>query len=303
MRSVYRILGFALQSFWRNIWLSIITVSIIGLTLFSVSLLVLFNAFASQAVGSIEQKVDVSVFFEPDVSESQALEVQTALLSLDSVRDVTYVSPTEALERFRRKHAENPEIIASLEELDDNPLGPSLAVRASQAEQYGAIIDFLNDSEYAELIENKNFQDHELLVGRIMALTDRVIMIGYAATLLFLFIAIIIVFNTIRIAIYSHRDEIKIMKSVGASNWFIKGPFLVEGMLYAVLGLGFSLAAFYPLLSAAQPYLQGFFMDMQFDGISYFNQNFFTIFGAELAMAVVITLVSSLVAMRRYLRV
>ena len=161
----------------------------------------------------------------------------------------------------------------------------------------------LNNSKYNELISDKNFDDNKIYIGKIKKVSDNINWIGLLASSIFIFIAVLIVFNTIRVAIYTHQKEIAIMKLVGAANWFIRSPFLVESIFYGTIAWLIAVGLIYPLLNLLQPFLTNFFLTDSFNIISYFKDNFWSLFGLELLLVVFLNIVSSSVAIRRYLKV
>ena len=302
--SLIRITLFAWQSFWRNFWLSVVTVSIIVLTFISINSLVIINFIADAAVADVKDKVDVSLYFRPDITEAQVLEVQTYLSALTQVKDIVYVSQPEALNAFRQLHREDTTIIQSLESLDSNPLSATLQIHAKTIEDYPSIVDVINNSKYNDLILDKSFDDNQRYISGIKSTSDNVNRIVLIMSILFTAIAVLIVFNTIRVAIYTHQQEIHIMKLVGATNWFIRAPFLFEAIFYGVLACLVSIAGVYGLLNFIQPHIFRYFIDApKFDVVGYFNTNFWKIFGVELLVIILLNITSSSIAIRRYLKV
>ena len=170
-------------------------------------------------------------------------------------------------------------------------------------DDYQSILSFLDNPEYNELIQDKNFDDNEKVISQLSAISNKIENIGIIVSVVFVIIAVLIVFNTIRINIYTHREEIGIMKLVGATNWFVRAPFLVESLIYAVLAVIICLAILYPLLGAVAPQVNNFFEGYNLDLVSYFNSNFWQIIGWQLAFAVLLSILSSSIAVGRYLRV
>lgn len=303
LSSIYRIFNFAWQSFWRNIWLSIVTITIIILTFISINALIIVNVITDASIDIIKDKVDISLYFRPDVTESQVLEVEIYLTSLTQIKEINYISQQEALQSFRQKHRQDSTIIESLEELDENPIGATLQIRAKDINDYPAIVEVLDNSKYNDLILDKNFDDHQVYISKIKNLSDNVRRIGFFISGIFIFIALLIVFNTIRVAIYTHRQEIAVMKLVGATNWFIRSPFLLEGIFYGIIACILAIGLVYPALNFIQPYLDNFFLTEEFSIIEYFNTNFWQIFGFEFLIVIFLNIVSSSIAIRRYLKV
>ena len=304
LASLYRITLFAWQSFWRNFWLSVVTISIIVLTFISINSLVIINFIADAAVADVQDKVDVSLYFKPDITESQVLEVQTYLSALTQVKDIAYVSQQVALDAFRQQHREDTTIIQSLESLDSNPIGATLRVHAKTLEDYPTIVDIVTNSKYNDLILDKSFDDNQRYIAGIKATSDNINRIVLTMSILFIVIAVLIVFNTIRVAIYTHQQEIHIMKLVGATNWFIRAPFLFEAIFYGILACLISISGIYLLLNSIQPHIYRYFSAApEFDVVAYFNTNFWSIFGIELLLIILLNIASSSIAIRRYLKV
>ncbi|MFH1235982.1 MAG: permease-like cell division protein FtsX [Parcubacteria group bacterium] len=301
--SLIRAFHFALQGFWRNIWLSVVTVIILVLTLFSVSMVGGVNVVAREVVSSIENKIDVSVYFNPDVDQQEIQNIQYRFESLRSVDNVTFVSKEEAERRFRERHVNDPEIIQSLDELEENPLGATLVIKAKNIEDYPLILEMLEDPDYAELIENSNFDDNQVITDRLSDIASRVQRIGMLVTGVFVLISILIIFNTIRITIYTHREEIGIMKLVGASNWFIRFPFVLESILYAFIAVLFAMALLYPFVHVVSPYIATLFEGYDFNLLQYFTSNLLSIMLLQLAIAMGLSVISSAVAVGKYLKV
>lgn len=301
--SLYRAGRFALQGFWRNIWLSVVTILILVLTLVSISIVGGMNVVGSQLVQSLEEKVDVSVYFYPTVEDEDIQNIQYRIESLASVESVTKITKDEALEQFRLRHANDADILQSLDELSENPLGATLVIKAKTIEQYPLILEVLDDPDYEQLIQNRNFEDNQRIVDRLSDISTRVQRAALIVSTIFVVISILIIFNTIRITIYTHRDEIGIMKLVGASNWFIRFPFIIESVLYACFGVVLTLLVIYPIVQVVSPYVQSLFEGYPFDLAGYFSDHFITIILLQLAIALFLSVVSSAVAVGKYLRV
>ena len=298
----FRIIKFAFQNFYRNFWLAVVTVTILTVTLFSITTLITLNIILEQAVKSVEDKIDISVYFKRNVEEQQILAARVELSNLPFVEKVTLINKDEALLLFKKEHEKDKFILSSVEMLDENPLNNLLVIKAKKSEDYPKILKILNEEKYSSLIEKTDFDDHKAVINKINLIKDRVKKIGYIIIGIFSFIAALIVFNTVRIAIYTHRREISIMRFVGAANWFIRAPFLFEEVFYALISCLILISLFYPLLNFLEPHFN-YFLEHEFDLISYFRDNFFFIFGLQFLAIVVINIISSFVAMKKYLEV
>ena len=153
------------------------------------------------------------------------------------------------------------------------------------------------------MVLDKNFDDNKLVISRLSDLSDKIKRVGIIISSIFVVIAILIVFNTIRINIYTHREEIAIMKLVGSSNWFVRVPFIFESIMYAIIAVIISVAILYPLLGLVAPQVSNFFDGYNLDLIEYASSNFLRIVGLQFAFAVILSVLSSSLAIGRYTRV
>ena len=301
--AIYQVIIFAWQGFWRNFWLSVVTMTIIALAILSLNFLIIINVLSENTVNLIKDKVDVSLYFKPEATEAQVLEVQTFLSALTEIKNIVYISQPQALQNFRQRHQPDQIIIESLEALSENPLSATLVIKAKNIEDYPAIMAVLDNSRYNILIADKSFDDNKIYIATIKQVADNINRIGLLASGLLIAIALLIVFNTIRVAIYTHREEIAIMKLVGASNWFIRSPFLVESIFYGLIGTSLALAITYPVLNLIQPYVNNFFLSNELNLKLYFQQNLGQIFGLEILIISLLNILGSSFALRRYLKV
>lgn len=300
--SLWRVISYAFKNFFRNFWLSFVTLTILFLAMASVHVLIILNVLADTAIGQVEEKIDITVYFRPEIQEEQIFNVQQYIESLSEVRGVEYISKEDALINFRTKHAGNEKILATLDELGDNPLGATLIVSARSTEDYASIITTLEQEQYAQLIEDTDFDDHKLVIERIMSVTQRVSFAVTIMAVVFGLISILIVFNTIRVAIYTHREEIKVMALVGATDAFIIAPYLIEGVLFALVATLISIFVTYPFLGVIQPWIVTFFDNGALNLVDYYNTHFIAIFGIQCLGAAVITICAGLLATRKYIK-
>jgi len=273
------------------------------LTFITVNSLLVLNVVTDSAIQSLQDKVDVSIYFGNEVKEADILEVKDFLSTHSQIKQIEYVSADDALQKFRQFHQDDATILESLEELDENPLGGTLIVKTEKIADYKNISEILDNSKYNEMILDKNYDDNEQFIATINDISQKVNRVVTIAIIVFTLIVIVVVFNTIRVAIYTHKEEIGIMKLVGANNMFIIYPFLIESVIYAVLALILSIAITYPLLSLIEPYLAGFFQGSELNIIGFFNKNYIYIFGLELIGSIILNIISSGIAIRRYLKV
>lgn len=300
--SLVRVIKFSFQDIGRNIWLSIVTISVLILALFSVNMLLTVNFISQAAVGAIKDKIDVNIYLKPDADESAILALKARLSNVEQVKEVQYISKAQALETFRQKHEKDPEILESLKEIGKNPLTPSLVIKPKNIDQYQSLINELNQVD-SDIIESRNFDDHKLLIEKINGITKKIRDAGLLISMIFVVITILLVYNSIRVAIYTHKREIVIMRLVGASNWFVRSPFIISSFVYTIIGTAAVIFVFYFFLSLLQPYIETFFINYQINLIPYFNDNFIKIFGLQFLAAAVVNILASLLAVGKYSKV
>lgn len=300
--SFLRVAKFGLKNFWRNIWLSVATAVIMVVTLFIISVIVMLNLLANAAISEVENKVDLTVYFRTDAKEEQVLDARTQVLNLSTVETTNFISQEQALEDFKQQHADDDIILGSLEVLDENPLEAALVIKAKQTEDYAGIAEFLEGDRFDKVISKVNYEDNRQLIEKLLAIADNIRTGGMIVGGIFVIIAVLVVFNTVRLAIYTHREEIGIMKLVGATDWFIRGPFLFEGVLYGLIGALATVLLMYPILQAAAPRVSSFFENQSLNIAQYYLHNIWWIAGGLIAMGVLLGIISSAIAVGRYLR-
>jgi cell division transport system permease protein len=295
---------YALQDFWRNIWLSLITITVVLLALFSFNSLVLVKTVSDYTLQTIEKKIDVSVFINAGIDENVVLDLRARLLGLSQVKEVIYISADEALSAMLDRHEGDQAIIDSLLELGGNPLGSQLIVQAQSTADYEPIVNLLNEDRYDKIIADKNFDEHTLIIERVSGVSKRIRSIASIVSILFSLIALLVVYNTLRIIIYTHREEIAIMRLVGATNWFIRMPYIWESILYAILSMFIFLLIWYPLLSFVQPFVNELFIDgSAINLITFFNVNFLFLFGLQFIGLILLLSIASILATSKYSKV
>ncbi len=299
--SFLRILKYGFQSFWRNGWLSMATVLVMVLALMTLEGLLLFDVMTSAAVTSIQDKIDIAVYFKRSSAEDDMLALKKAVEKLPEVKLVEYVSSDEALEDFKAKHANDPTINQALAELSQNPLLASINIKANDPNQYAGIASYLDKSAPSGLIEKVTYSQNKGAIDRLNKFVDTLNRMGLATTLFLAFAASLVAFNTIRLAIYSNRDEIGIMRLVGASNTFIKGPYLVTGIMYGFFGVLVALIFMAPVMNIVDPYISHLVPEVHLE--TYFYANIFSLFGYMLLFGAALGFISSWIATRRYLKV
>ncbi len=233
----FRLLKAAFQNFGRNAWLSIATIVILVLALASVNLLVGVDVLLMNATKALEEKIDVTIFFARDAKPELVTQAKFFLSGLPQVATADILQADEALAAFKDRHAGDTQVLAALGELDENPLGATIRVKARNPADYPFIMETLKNPQFADAIESKTYDDHAAAISNVQRIGERAKEIGIALIAVFAVIAVLIVFNTIRVAIYTQREEIGIMRLVGASSFFIRGPYVIHGILLAAFAV------------------------------------------------------------------
>ncbi|MBI2063671.1 MAG: ABC transporter permease [Candidatus Yanofskybacteria bacterium] len=288
-------------NFRRNSYLSFAATSIMALVLILFLGLLSLQFLSSQIVASLQEKIDISAYFKADATEEQALKIKSDLSILPEVANVTYISQEQALADFRARHAQDELIQESLEQLDGNPLAASLNIKTKDTSQYAAIAEFLEASALRSVIDKINFYENKGVIERIESISRGIRGWGLIVTLVLVLIAVMVTFNTVRLTIFSQKQEIEIMRLVGASNWHIRGPYLAEGGLYGLFAAVIALAVFYPIAFFASDKIAAFAPGINFFG--YFLVGVPQVVVMVVLLGVFLGVVSSAIAIKRHLRI
>ena len=296
-----RVIKYGFQNFLRNGWLSTATIAVMFLALFVLQGLIIFNVIAKTAIAAVQNKIDISVYFKNNIAEDEILKLKKSLEGLSEVKQVEYVSQEQALAEFQARHKDNTVVTQAIQELGSNPLLASLNIKAYNPKEYAAIAAYLNNESLSLLIEKVSYAQNQVVIERLISIVDTAKRGGIALTLIAAIIAILVAFNTIGLAIYSNREAIGVMRLVGASNNFIRGPYITEGILYGLLAGVLSFAVIVPLIIYASPYIAKFIPEINLQ--TYFAANFLRLFGYQLLFGIILGIFSSFIAVRRYLKV
>ena len=281
--------------------LSVATIIVMILALMVFEGLIISNVLTKTAVSSLEDKIDISVYFKTNAAEDEILRLKRSLEGVAEVKSVDYISREKALEIFQTKYQSDPTITQALQELGENPLQASLNIKAHDPNDYATIAASLTDDSFKNLIEKVTYTQSRLAIERLSKIVDTAEKVGLALTIFLALTAALVTFNTIRLAIYSNREEIGIMRLVGASNVFINGPYIMEAIIFGVLSAILSLIITAPFINLIAPYLQTFIPEM--DLKTYFLSNLFNLFFYQLLFGILLAIVSGSIAIRRYLKI
>ena len=302
---IKRVIHYGFTNFFRNTFVSFSTVFIISVTLFVLGISILGGALLQDSLERVREKVDVAVYFVPGISEDVITEYRGFVEELEGVDGVRFVSQNEALAEYRRRHAEDEELLAGLDELGVNPLRARLHITAEDPSFYSKISEDIQNydlfsEESSTVIDKIDYFENMIIIDRLSSLTssgERAI----TTVLVFLIIvAFLITLVTIRLTIYSVRDEVSLVNLVGAGRFYAQGPFIVEGLLYGIFGAVLAIILLYPFSIWANPLTESFFGG---DGLlSYYSSEFFRMSSILIIVGSLIGIVSSAVSIRKYLK-
>jgi cell division transport system permease protein len=303
-------------NFWRNGFLSFAAIVVITLSLSAFGGLVFASAFGRSLLADVKDKVDINVYFTLTAPEQDILSLQKEIQALPEVASVDYVSADQALASFKNKWQNNALIMQGLDEVGSNPFPAALNIKAKDPGQYGNIANYLTsknpvDSDGTPIIDKINYQENKIIIDRLSAIIPTVEGIGATIAVLLILVAIIVVWNTIRLIVYTARDEIAVMKLVGASNIYVRGPFVVSGIMYGITSGIITLilmAGFAYWSDSIVLRLAGVDVAANFSLIvnvlsAYFVSNFAQIFVLIMGSGIVLGGLSSYIAARKYLKV
>jgi len=296
-----RILKTGFSDFWRNKWVSQATLGVMIITLFVIVSFFMLNGVMGSLIADLKSRMDISVYFKIDTDESEILKIKNNLSDLSQVKNIEYISRSDALTRFQKRHQNDPLILQSLEEIGSNPLTASLNVQANDPTSDFPFISQFLDKNYSGLIDKVNYQENKDIISRISSFSAGTKKAGIILSFVLVTIVILVTFNTIRLTIYSVRDEISIMRLVGASNAYIRGPFIIEGIIYGVIATFVSTLVCWMVFKVISPKVSSMLLD--FSLYNHFVQNFWSIVGIELLIGVALGALGSYIAIRKYLKI
>jgi cell division transport system permease protein len=274
-----RILKTGFLNFKRNGLVSFVSVLVTTIALSVMMMLFLTRAIFTHSLDDIEKKVDIKISFNIGTREENIVTLRQKIEALPEVASVTFISAEEELKLFRERHANDYLTLQALEEVGTNPLGGALNIKAFNAFQYESIAQFLESDdptvqESRRYVSKINFTDNKLIIERINTIVTTGQKVGTILVLLLALVAIVVTYNTIRLTIHYSREEIAVMRLVGASRSYVRGPFMVEGILYGFIGAFFTILIFWPITYYLGIKMTSF---LSIDLYQYFISNFFFI--------------------------
>ncbi len=299
-----RVVKTGLVNFVRNAWLAIAAMAVMIITLLIVLFSVITNAAFSNTIAQITDKIDVSVYLKDSAEQTKVNTLIADLHTLPNVRQVTYLDKTQALGRYREQNANNPQLLSAIS-ATDNPIPATILVKPKDLNKINDVEKALTNGSYTGVIDQISYQgDRKAAIDKIAHATNILRRAGIVAVAVFMVISVLIIFNTIQMAIFNRRDELTIMRLLGATTWYIRGPFVVETIVYGIISALVSVGVIHLLFVASSSALQATslgLLDINYAS-QYFSMHFWMLLTGQLLLGMLIGAASSTVATRRYLK-
>jgi cell division transport system permease protein len=300
--SFFRVIKTGFVNFWRNRWLSAAATMVMTITLVIFAVMFLMFAVTNYSISTFRNTVDISVYLKIGLAQQQIDKIKSDLEGDTRIKQVVYTSQQQAFDEFKARHANDPLITASLNELTENPLPATFNVKTYNLEDYPAVAQKLQSVDYQDFITKVNFEDNRAIIDRLGKILRFIVTFGAGLVAVFSVIAILVIFNTIALTIYNRKEEVEIMRLVGATNWYIRGPFLIESFLYAIGSTVLTALLFAPVFTNVLPKI-ALFVNPQ---LTVFHQNLFNFWYLLLMLfvvSVILAFVSTMLAIRKYLKI
>jgi cell division transport system permease protein len=306
--TLYRIIRTGLVNFFRNLSLAVAAVAVMVVTLTLILFLVIANAAFGNTIQQINNKINVSVYLSDSVTDQQLTNFESKLKQLPNVKSIQYVSKDEALAQYKAEHANNLDLLKAVDEAGTNPLPASLQIEPKDTNRIQDIKTFLDRPEYMALQDpqagTSYSGERKIAIDKIARSTSLIREAGAFGVILFAFISALIIFNTLKMAIFNRRDEITIMRLLGASTWFIRGPFVVESIFYGVISAILSVLFIKGVFLAASTTLQATSFGLLDIGYAntFFSSHIWLLLTIQLSVGILLGAVSSIIATRKHLK-
>lgn len=296
-----RITKFGWQNFWRERSLNIATVFVLTITIGLITFIFASGGIVGHIISGIQDKIDISVYVKSDALIDDINQAKIELGQLPEVQSVVFLSREEMFRRFEQKHASDPIIMESLEVVGTNPFYGALNIRAVRPDQYASILSALQGPQFENIIQKIDYLQKKTVIDKLSNFIANINTVGLVLALALAIVAVLVTFNTIRVAIYDSSKEISIMRLVGAPNKFIRGPFIVQGFLGGTIAAVISCLIFFLIIYFIAPKIQ--LLTDGFDIMLWWRTNLFLILAIQLATGIILGILSGLIAIHRYLRI
>jgi cell division transport system permease protein len=303
--NIKRIIRTGFANFWRNGIVSISSILMMIITLSVVLFLFLSSILFSLTLERVQNEIDINIYAVATATPEDVLKLKQDLEFLPEVASIEYISREQVLLNFKDKHRNDEQTIQALDELDENPFGAILNIKAKEISQYAGIAEFLESKTVLvdgepNIIEKVNYAQNKVIIDRLSKIINAVNKFGVALVVILIIVSLLITFNTIRLVIFISREEIKVMRLVGANNSYIRGPFIFEGVIYGSISSLLTIIIFYPILFWLNPFIENIFL---IDLLAYFSSHLWMFLGVSLLVGILLGMISSFLAVRKYLKV
>ena len=296
-----RVVNFGVKDFSRNKGISIAAIFVLTITIMLVTGLFFFHGMVKYLTSQIQDKIDITAYFKDGTQEQDILNAKDEILKTASnVKNVEYVSKDQALATFNKTHQYDSVLSQALHEVGVNPFLPSLNITTNgDPSQYAQVSNILQTSDFSKLIDSVDFSQKKDIIEKVYSITSNVNLFGLILGIILVLVAMLVVYNTIKLAIDSSKEEISTMRIVGASDWFVRGPFIIQGVIYGIVS--FLICIFITLIFA-------FFLSPKisvilpgFDMFNYFLNNWYIFILIQLGFGVGVGVISSFIVIKKYL--
>ncbi|MBI2624972.1 MAG: hypothetical protein HYW70_01385 [Candidatus Nealsonbacteria bacterium] len=285
----------------RQVGMAIATVFVLVLTISLITFLFLFQETTRFLTTELQERVDIAVYFKDGTPETEILDIKNSITKMPEIKKVDFVSKEDAYLKFSERHKGNKAITESLEEIGTNPFLASLNIQTFDASSYSRVASSIQRSAFYNLVEKIDFLQRKPVIERLNSIVLSINTIVIITIMALSAVAVGLAFNQIRNTIYSSKEEIEIMRLVGVSNWFIRGPFLIQGIISGGLAAFITVAMFGVTL-----YFMGPKLNVLLPGLNihqFFFNNIALVLLIQFGAGFLLGSISSLISIRSYLKV
>ncbi|HRY60459.1 MAG TPA: permease-like cell division protein FtsX [Patescibacteria group bacterium] len=297
----YKTFKNAVHSLIRNKWLTFATVTVMTLTLFTVSVFIILSILINSTIDTVKSKIDLEVYFNDNIAETDILNVKRDISNMPEIKDIKYISKEQAFQDFKESNKNDPALYETITE-KDNPIPASLRINVTKAEDTEKINALFRGGKYDAMVYNTSYEKNRNVVQKLISFGGYVNKGGIVLSLIFIITSLIVVLNTIRMTMYTRKEEIEIMKLVGATNWYIRWPFILEGAFYGLISMLFASAAVIIALRLGEPSIRSYFSEF---GSNFYNSIYsygVMIIAWQFGISIAVSVVSAFIAISRYLK-
>lgn len=300
-----RVFVSGLHSFVRNAWLSTAATIVMTITLSSILLTIFASVTSANTIQTFTDNIDVSIFFKDSATKDQIDQLSEDLRSNQKlqVREVLYISKEEARKTFEAQNAGDQSTLQAISQAED-AFPASIRVKTQDTEQLQEVVEVTRQKQYEHIVDKDSYKDDakRTAVERLGNIARFLRTAGLVASIIFGVISMLVIFNTIRMTIFNRKSEIEIMQLIGASKWYIRGPFLVESSVYGLIAGLLSLVFFYVVILGQSPKLGDYVEEIR-PTVDQFNEASWLIMSTILIAGIAIGSLSAYLAIRKHLKI